>query len=85
MVTGTLTKNTEPHQKCSNSQPPVIGPAATAMPATALQIPIAFARSPGSRNTLVRMAKVEGKISAAPTPIIARPTMSDDAEPTDPA
>ena len=85
IVTGTLTKNTDPHQKFSSSQPPVIGPAATAMPLTALQIPIALARSPGSVNTLVRIASVAGKISAAPMPISARPTISDSADPTDPA
>jgi hypothetical protein len=55
------------------------------MPATALQIPIALARSPGSRNTLVRIARVAGKISAAPIPISARPTISDSADPTEPA
>ena len=85
IVTGTLMKNTDPHQKCSSSQPPVIGPAATAMPLTALQMPIALARSVGSRNTLVRIASVAGKMKAAPTPISARPTISDPAEPTEPA
>ena len=82
---GTLTKNTEPHQKCSSSQPPVIGPAATAIPATALQMPIAFARSLGSRNMLVMIASVAGKISAAPMPIRARPTISVSAESAAPA
>ena len=28
-TTGTLTMNTDPHQKCSSSQPPVTGPSAT--------------------------------------------------------
>ena len=73
-------KNTEPHQKCSSSQPPVIGPAATATPLTALQMPIALARSPGSRNMLVMIASVAGKISAAPTPISARPTIKRSAD-----
>ena len=85
IVIGTLMKNTDPHQKFSSSQPPVIGPAATAMPLTALQMPIALARSPGSVNTLVRIASVAGKISAAPMPISARPTISASADPTDPA
>ncbi len=31
---GTLTKKTEPHQKCSSSKPPVTGPRATARPDT---------------------------------------------------
>ncbi len=56
------------------------GPAATAMPVTALQMPIALARSIGSRKTLVMMASVAGKISAAPTPMSARPAMSPPAD-----
>ena len=32
MTTGTLTQNTEPHQKWSSSQPPIIGPMAMPMP-----------------------------------------------------
>ena len=69
ITTGTLTKKIEPHQKCSSSQPPLTGPAATAMPVTALQMPIALARSLGSRNTFVMIASVAGKMSAAPIPI----------------
>ena len=84
-TTGTFTKNTEPHQKCSSSQPPVIGPAATAMPLTALQMPIALARSLGSRNTLVMIARVAGKISAAPMPMSARPAMRPSGESVAPA
>ena len=34
-MNGTLTRNTEPHQKCSSSQPPVIGPMAHAEPGDA--------------------------------------------------
>ena len=82
---GTLMKNTDPHQKCSSNQPPAIGPAATAMPLVALQTPIALARSLGSRNTLVRIASVAGKISAAPTPMRPRATISSFAEPAVPA
>ncbi len=84
-TTGTFTNRTEPHQACSSSQPPMIGPAATATPLTALQIPIALARSPGSVKVLVRIASVAGKISAAPTPISARPAMSISALPASPA
>ena len=47
------------------------GRPATAMPLTALQMPIAFARSIGSVNVLVRIASVAGKMSAAPTPMRA--------------
>ena len=38
MTIGTLTRNTEPHQKCSSSQPPSDGPRATPRPATPAQI-----------------------------------------------
>ena len=63
----------------------MIGPAATPTPLTALQMPIALARSVGSWNTLVMIASVAGKISAAPTPISARPTINASAESTEPA
>ena len=76
MATGTLTKKTEPHQKCSSNQPPVMGPAATPMPLTALQIPMALARSRASVKTLVMMASVAGKMAAAPMPMRARAVMS---------
>jgi hypothetical protein len=63
-----LMQKTDPHQKFSSSQPLVMGPAATAMPLTALHTPMAAARSRVSRKTLVRIARVAGKISAAPRP-----------------
>ncbi|CAB4931709.1 unannotated protein [freshwater metagenome] len=66
----------EPHQKCSRSNPPTIGPIATATPTIAVQMPIAAARSFGSVNTLTMIASVAGKISAAPMPINARAPMS---------
>ncbi|CAB4323707.1 unannotated protein [freshwater metagenome] len=53
-----------------------MGPNATAAPETADQAPMALARSVGSVNTLVRMASVAGKTSAAPIPIAARAAMS---------
>ena len=40
-TTGTLIISTEPHQKCSSSQPPVTGPRATARPAVAAHTAIA--------------------------------------------
>ena len=55
------------------------------MPLTALHTPIALARSVGSVKTLVMMARVAGKIMAAPMPISARPAMRVLAESTDPA
>ncbi len=69
---GTFTRNTDPHEKCSRSQPPEMGPSATPTPVTAVQIPIAAARSRASVKTFTAIASVVGKISAAPTPMNAR-------------
>ena len=80
-ITGTLIMSTDPHQKCSSSQPPVTGPSATATPDVAAQMAMAIARSLGARKTLTRMARVAGNISAAPTPISARQMMSSPALP----
>ena len=52
-ATGTLTMKIEPHEKCSSSQPPVIGPAATPTPTIAAHSPIALARFTGSGKMLV--------------------------------
>jgi len=81
MTTGTLTRKTEPHQKCSSSQPPVTGPMATPRPETPAQMPMALARSAGSVKTLVRIDRVAGMISAPPIPMNARAPMSALAEP----
>ena len=86
MITiGTLMKKTEPHQKFSSSQPPLIGPAATPTPLVALHIPMALARSEVSVNMLVMMARVAGKIPAAPIPMSARPTINSPALSAEPA
>jgi hypothetical protein len=79
-ATGTLTMNTEPHEKCSSSQPPEIGPAATPTPTIAAHSPIAFARFTGSGKMLVINDSVVGKMTAAPTPIAARAAISASAE-----
>ena len=47
---GTLIRKTEPHQKCSSSAPPTIGPIATARPTAPAQTPIAWPRSRGSKT-----------------------------------
>ena len=73
---GTLTRKIDPYQKCSRSAPPTIGPNATAMPDVAPQMPSAFWRSDGSGKTLVRMARLAGKMKAAATPMSARAVMS---------
>ena len=76
---GTLTRKIEPHQKFSSSQPPVMGPAATPTPTMAAHRPIALARGTGSVKMFVISARVAGKITAAPTPIAARPQISASA------
>ena len=72
MAIGTLIRKTEPQEKCSRSHPPEMGPSATPTPVTAVQMPIAAARSRASVKTLTAIASVVGKMSAAPTPIAAR-------------
>src|SRR3954464_4107532 len=88
-TTGTLTRNTEPHQKLARSQPPTIGPIAIPRPDTPAQMPIARPRSCAGK-TFVRIDRVDGMISAPPTPMSARlainaldvPENADKVEPT---
>ena len=68
---GTLTRKTEPHQKCSSSQPPITGPSGTAIPAVAVQMAIARPRYCGGKM-LVKIDNVEGMMKAPPNPISAR-------------
>jgi hypothetical protein len=77
---GKLMRKTEPHQKCSSMNPPTTGPNATAIPETADHKPIAFARSIGSMNKLVMIARVAGNTNAAPTPIAPRQKISEFVE-----
>lgn len=71
-MTGRLMRNTEPHQKCSRSSPPRIGPIAVPAEAVAPQMPMARLRSRGSWKRLRIRARVAG-ISVAPaTPSSAR-------------
>ena len=72
---GMLTRKTLLQSKFSISQPPVIGPMAMPIPATADQMAIAFGRS-FSGKMLVRIERVVGMIAAAPTPIRARDAIS---------
>ena len=72
---GRLTRNTEPHQKCSSSRPDAIGPIAAPAPEMPAQMAIALARSRAG-NTLVRIDSVDGMTNAAPTPMIARAAIS---------
>ena len=73
---GRLMRKIDPQAKCSNSQPPRVGPIATPSPLTAVQIAIACARSTGSANRWMRIESVDGMIAAAPIPITTRPAMS---------
>ena len=75
-ATGMFTMKIEPHQKCSSSQPPLIGPTATPTPTMAAHSPIALARGTGSVKILVISPSVVGKITVAPTPMAARAAMS---------
>jgi hypothetical protein len=79
-TTGTLTRNTEPHQKCSRSHPPITGPRMMPNPATPAHTPMARPRSRAG-NTLVMMERVEGMIRAPPIPMAAREAISTLAEP----
>ncbi len=72
---GTLTRKTEPYQKCPSSQPLATGPMAPAAPVTLAQIAMALVRSSGGK-TLTRIDSVDGMMNAAPTPITARQAMS---------
>ena len=42
MITGTLTRNTEPHQKCSSRKPEAIGPIAAPPPDMPAQMAMAL-------------------------------------------
>ncbi len=77
---GTLTRNTEPHEKCSTSRPPANGPMAIPSPDTPAQMPMARARSEPSK-VLVSIDSVVGKIRAPPTPIKPRAAISAPVEP----
>ncbi len=75
-ISGMLTRKTEPHQKCSSRKPPSSGPTAAPTAATALQMPMAIARSRRSGKTCRRIDSVAGMIIAPPTPSSARATIS---------
>ena len=78
---GTLTQNTELHEKCLRSRPPTTGPRATPRPEKPAQMAMARPRSRGSRKTLVRIDSVAGMMSAPPMPMNARVRISCSAEP----
>ena len=79
-MTGMLTRNTEPHQKCSSSTPLMIGPTITPAVRTADQMATALVRSASSTNTVRTSARVEGINVAPATPSSARAAMSISAD-----
>src|ERR1700736_1583678 len=81
MTTGTLTRNTEPHQKWLSKNPPVTGPIPMPSADTPAQMPMALPRSTGLVKTLVMMDNVAGMMSAPPIPMKARVAMRVLAEP----
>ena len=72
---GTLTRNTDPQEKCSSSSPPPSGPTTIPSPDTPAHTPMARARSRPVK-TLVRIDSVVGKMKAPPIPISPRQTIS---------
>nr|WP_251059962.1 hypothetical protein [Streptomyces sp. ISL-100] len=76
MPIGRLIRNTDPHQKWLSSQPPAMGPTTVPTPTAADQMPIAFVRSAPRGKTFPMTASVAGMISASPTPITPRATIS---------
>ncbi len=75
-ATGTLIQNTECQEKYFSSQPPTVGPMATATPAMAVHSAMAAARSRLAVKILVISASVAGKTTAANTPMPARAAMT---------
>ncbi len=67
---GTLTRKTEPHQKWSSSQPPMIGPSGRPSADAADMMPTSLVRSCGAGST-DSANSASGVTSAAPTPITA--------------
>jgi hypothetical protein len=71
-MTGTLTRNTEPHHRCSSSTPATTGPAAAPPENAADQTATAVARRRGSGNAVLISENVEGMSVAPPRPSRAR-------------
>ena len=76
---GTATSSTAPHQKCSTSQPPKIGPSAAPPEKPAAQMATASRRRLGSGKMLRIRDRVEGISMAPKNPSPARPAISHSA------
>ena len=75
-ATGAIAKKMLDHEKPSSSQPPTIGPSATATPAVAPHNPIACARSARPVKMFEISDSVAGNTIAAPKPMKQRATIS---------
>ncbi len=71
-ITGTASRNTLPHQKCSRSTPPRTGPSAAPPNRQVAQIEMATPRWRSSPNMFVISARVEGMRVAPAIPSRAR-------------
>lgn len=78
--TGTLIRNTEPHQKCCSSQPPTIGPSGNPTPSAPTHTAIARRRWSGP-NRVGRIPSDSGTMIAAPMPMTARAAISEPVDP----
>ena len=76
-MTGTLIRNTEPHQKCSSRKPPSTGPNAAPAENAEAQMPTAMLRSRGCGNRPRISARVAGASVAPATPSRARATINN--------
>jgi hypothetical protein len=76
---GTATRRMAPHQYCSTSQPPKIGPSAAPPEKPAAQMAMASRRRLGSGKMLRIRERVDGISIAPKSPRAARPAMSHSA------
>jgi hypothetical protein len=75
-ITGTLSRNTDPHQNISSITPPTSGPITPPSEKLVIQTPIAVVRCRGSRNMLRISDSVDGAMVAPATPSSARVTIN---------
>ena len=75
-MTGALIRNTEPHQKCSNSSPPSTGPSAPPPPKAAAHTAMARRRSCALSKMVRINPSVDGMRVAAEAPRAARARIS---------
>jgi hypothetical protein len=75
-MSGTATRNTEPHQNHSSSRPPISGPAAPPAEKLEIHAPTAIRRWSGSGNMLRISDSVDGASVAPASPSRARAAIS---------